>query len=133
LTDEKVELYKRYLEMQHTGTSQTDDAEGLFDFLYKPVVSTVEIMYHDSVGDLLGVSIVDVSTDALSSVYHYFDPAQGRRSLGVFSAVFEIGLAKQWGRPHYYLGYWIDGCKTMQYKANYQPHEMLIDGIWQRC
>jgi|GEM_PF-3687207 len=32
--------------------------------------------------------------------------------------------------PHYYLGYWIDGSRSMQYKRNYRPHEFLRGGGW---
>ena len=52
------------------------------------------------------------------------------RSLGVFSVLHEIEWAKRHGIPHYYLGYWVHGAATMQYKANYRPHELLDRGEW---
>ena len=130
LSDEKVELYQRYLESQHEGTSQPSDIDGLREFLYATCVRTVEVSYRDSTSRLVGVSILDVCASSFSSVYHYFDPDERRRSLGVFSVLAEIELARMNGVPYYYLGYWIDGCRTMAYKANYHPHEVLGPNGW---
>lgn len=128
-TDEKVALYQRYLRHQHPDSPQSADGEGLREFLYESIVQTLEVEYrlHDR---LLAVSILDRCSRSLSSVYHFFDPAEARRSLGVYSILREIDFAKQEYIPHYYLGYWIKGCATMQYKANYGPHELMINGQW---
>jgi arginine-tRNA-protein transferase len=33
--------------------------------------------------------------------------------------------------PYYYLGYWVRGCRTMDYKAAFRPCQLLCsDGIW---
>jgi arginine-tRNA-protein transferase len=32
--------------------------------------------------------------------------------------------------PHVYLGYWIEGCDRMAYKAKFKPVEALIGGVW---
>ncbi|MCA8946298.1 MAG: arginyltransferase, partial [Planctomycetes bacterium] len=109
-----------------------DDIESMRDFLYTSGVATVEICYRDHGGRLLGVSLCDVSRRSISSVYHFFEPNESRRSLGVFSAVKEIELCRDKQVPYYYLGFWIEGCKAMEYKNRYAPCELLIDGEWQR-
>jgi arginine-tRNA-protein transferase len=132
VTPEKHDVYRRYLHMQHRNSPQGADIESFRDFLYSSCVETVEIEYRDAAGKLLGVSICDQSERSLSSVYHYFEPGEARRSIGVYSTVKEIELCRNQGIPHYYLGYWVQGCRTMDYKQQYRPHELLIDGRWQR-
>jgi arginine-tRNA-protein transferase len=39
-------------------------------------------------------------------------------------------VAHRLGLRWYSLGYWIAGAPTMAYKANYHPHELLVDGRW---
>jgi leucyl-tRNA---protein transferase len=130
LTREKHELYRRYLRSQHKGSNQSSDIDSLREFLYSSCVPTLELEYRDPRGRLLAVSICDVGKRFLSSVYHYFDPTEARRRLGVFSVLHEIELCRERRIPHYYLGYWIKGCRTMKYKADYRPHELMVDGQW---
>ncbi len=132
LTEQKVGLYARYLAHQHRSGEQASDAASLRDFLYRSCVDTIEVEYRDSDDRLLAVSLVDVDGDALSSVYHYFDPDHRDRSLGTFSALAEIEAGRAHGLSYYYLGYWIQGCRTMEYKARFRPHEVLVDGEWRR-
>lgn len=135
LDDERVELYQRYLNAQHPGSPQSNDPDGVEEFLYNPVVESIEVSYRVGEGDhakLIAVSILDVCSRSVSSVYHYFDPVEAKRSLGVFSVLMEVELTRAWHVPHFYLGYWIKGCQTMDYKGKYRPHELLVGGRWVR-
>ena len=132
LTDEKLTVYQRYLVSQHPGSTQGASREDLEDFLYRSPITTLEVTYRDADKTLIGVSLIDVSSRSVSSVYHFFDPAAAHRSLGVYSILAEIDLCRSWDIAHYYLGFWIDGAPTMDYKANYLPHEVLIAGRWVR-
>jgi len=132
LTDEKLDLYRRYVTGWHgkDGTEAGDRAS-LEEFLYQSPVRTIEFCYRTPAGKLIGVGICDHCDQSLSSVYFYFDPAESKLSLGTFSAVHEIEWCRQAGVPYLYLGYWIAGCDTMQYKARFRPAEILQnDGIW---
>lgn len=94
-------------------------------------VDTREFQYR--LGDeLLAVTIVDLGKKAASSVYHYFDPDHGERSLGVFSVLWEIDWCRQNGVDWYYLGYYVEDCRHLAYKAAYFPHEKRSDGRWER-
>ena len=85
-------------------------------------------------GRLAGVGILDRLENALSSVYFYFDPAFAAYSLGTFSALCEVELARKWGFRYYYLGYYIAPCASMNYKARYRPCEIRAAGGegWER-
>jgi arginine-tRNA-protein transferase len=66
----------------------------------------------------------------MSTVYFFFDLEESRRSLGTFSALIEIETARRLDLPYYYLGYWVPGCRKMEYKAALGPHELLIGQAW---
>ena len=74
---------------------------------------------------LIGSGVVDISSDALSSVYFAFDPDYSRSSPGIFSMLIEIETAKKLGRRYYYPGYYIEGNRSMSYKGKFKPHESL--------
>lgn len=130
-SDEAYALYMRYVRQWHGRESEEDSREAFERFLYESPVESLEFKYRDASGNLRAVGICDVADDALSSVYFYFDPQERRRSLGTFGALFELEHAKAEGLGYYYLGYWIEGCETMQYKNRFRPCELLgADGIW---
>lgn len=132
LTDEKWALYQRYLIGRHD-RSMEDDRESLEQFLYHSPVDSLEFTYRDAAGRLLAVGLCDVCTLSLSSVYFFFDPGESRRGLGTFGVLVEIDYAARHGIPFYYLGYWVSGCASMQYKADFRPSEVLHpDGAWRQ-
>ena len=130
-SDEKVGLYTRYLDGRHADGPMAEDASAgsLRSFLYDSPSDTIEATYRVD-GRLIGVGICDVTPAALSTVYFYFDPAESRRSLGIFSSLSEIQYAREQSLQHYYLGYWVPGCRKMEYKAELGAHQALIDGEW---
>lgn len=132
-TEEKFELYRRYLAVRHTSGRMERTWSSFEEFLYSSPVETVECVYRDSSGRLIAAGICDVCSRSLSTVYLYFDPDDSRRSLGTWSALYEIELAQKLGIPYYYMGYWIAGCSAMEYKAEYRPCEYLDpDGVWRK-
>jgi len=129
LTTEKFELYRRYLAARHARAESS--YEDLETFLYRSPVRTLEVEYRTGEDRLIGVSLLDVSSRSLSSVYMFFDPCESKRSPGVFSAINEICWARDRHIPFYYLGFHVRQCAAMQYKAGYSPHQRLrTDGLW---
>ncbi len=98
-------------------------------FFLNHITNTVEISYRIGT-KLIGVAIVDLSTDWLNVVFFYFDPEEGRRSLGTFNILFLIDFCNQKKIKFVYLGYWIEDVKQMNYKANFKPHQILQGGTW---
>ncbi len=84
-----------------------------------------ELQYYAK-GRLVGVALADVTPNALTSIYFYHHPAWRPKSPGVFSILQQVAYAKQLDLTHQYLGYWVPGSASMDYKAQYRPHEILV-------
>ena len=74
---------------------------------------------------VVGVDLIDILEDGISSIYFFYDPEYEKLSLGIFSLMMQISLAKQMGLRWIYLGYWVDGCTSFAYKKRFNPHEIL--------
>jgi arginine-tRNA-protein transferase len=77
---------------------------------------------------LIGVDLIDILDDGISSIYFYYDPDYPELSLGTYSLLYQVELAKVLELQWIYLGYWVDGCKAFAYKPKFQPQEIL-DGF----
>lgn len=121
-TPEKLLLYRRYLAYQHQDPATGFGAEKYQEFLVDSFLggATLELQVYAE-EQLVGVGIVDQIADALSTVYFYFEPAFARYSLGTWSALYELALAKEWGLSYYYFGYYIEACAAMNYKKRFRP------------
>ncbi len=130
-SDEKFELYRRYLALRHDGHSQ-GSREEFHDFLYSPAPSSFEVTYRAS-GTLVGVGLGDAEPLALSAVYCYFDAQLAARSLGVFNVLWLLDECRRRGVPWLYLGYFVADSRKMSYKADFGPHEVLEGcGRWRK-
>lgn len=78
------------------------------------------------------ISIMDTLADGLSSVDTFYDSQQPQLSLGTYGILWQIAEAKRRKLAHVYLGYWIEESRKMSYKANFQPIEGLVNGLWDR-
>jgi len=74
---------------------------------------------------VVGIDLIDILEDGISSIYFFYDPEYEKLSLGIFSLMMQISLAKQMGLRWIYLGYWVDGCASFAYKKRFNPHEIL--------
>jgi len=127
--DEHYDLYARYQLAIHDGQMLGSRVD-FEHFAGRSPIDSFELRYRVG-ARLLGVSVVDAFADALSSVYFYYDPDEARRSLGVFSGLCEIEESRRRGLAYWYLGYHVSGCRKMEYKAQFRPHELLDgEGRW---
>lgn len=77
---------------------------------------------------LVGVGYVDALPEGLSAIYFYYDPEFRHRQLGTWNVLSLIEEARRRGLPHVYLGYYVDGCQSLEYKAAFRPNETLDAG-----
>lgn len=138
---ETINLYRRYLAARHgrslpdvIGAEEHGEAtatEELRSFLVDTPLATRAMEYRTE-NRLLGVGWIDVLSHGLSSVYFAFDPDESRRSLGIFSIMKEMDLARDLAKQWLYLGFYVPGSPKMAYKGAFRPAQFAVAGGWTR-
>ena len=109
---------------------EPDTPEGHSEMFVDNPFPIEEWRYSDPDG-LFGVGYVDAMPVGLSAVYFAHDPSRARRSPGTFNVLSLVEAARSRGMPHVYLGYYVAGCASLEYKARFRPCEVLgEDGSW---
>lgn len=124
------DMYLRYQTMRHTdGDMAKSSSEDYLDFLSCSWCDTRFVEFTID-GQLAAVAVVDQLDNAWSAVYTFFDPDFSEYSPGVYAVLWQIEYARQAGREFLYLGFWIQACRKMAYKNQYQPMQLLINKQW---
>jgi arginyl-tRNA--protein-N-Asp/Glu arginylyltransferase len=76
---------------------------------------------------LIGVDLIDVLEEGISSIYFYYDPDYAHYSLGKLSLYNQILFAKRSHKKWIYLGYYVKDCQSLSYKSQYKPY-VTLDG-----
>jgi arginine-tRNA-protein transferase len=138
VSDEKLRLYDRF----HEHRSETvgwayhgakDVASYVDAFVAQPFA--VEEWRYFLGERLVGVGYVDAlpqpGCGGLSAIYFYYDPDEKRRSLGTWNVLCVLDEAARRGMPFAYLGYYVEGCRSLEYKGNFVPNQLRgPDGVW---
>jgi leucyl-tRNA---protein transferase len=144
VTRAKLALYDRYHAFQadYKGWpehAQRDSSSYVESFVHHPF--PVEEWCYYVNGQLIGVGYVDVLTEpaegtdehvgGLSAIYFFYDPRQRQRSLGTWNVLCLIEEAAKRQLPYVYLGYYVEGCRSMSYKSRFVPNQLReVDGVW---
>ncbi len=83
-----------------------------------------EVLYFDK-EKLIGVDLIDILEDGISSIYFYYDPDYMDLSLGKLSLYNQINFAKRSQKKWIYLGYYVKECPSLSYKSHYKPYLTL--------
>jgi arginyl-tRNA--protein-N-Asp/Glu arginylyltransferase len=158
VTRAKVNLYDRYHEHQTDAKGwpqhpARDAASYAESFVHHPFAVEEWCYYLDN--RLVGVGYVDALPTAsameaagarddvrlpspdemlpggLSAIYFFYEPNERHRSLGTYNVLCLLEEAARRALPYVYLGYFVEGCGSMQYKARFAPNEVRgEDGCW---
>lgn len=107
----------------HRRRFREDAPDSLHDFLSPLAPAEVpcrnETIRVYSRGRLVAAHFLDVGSRATSSVYSMFDPAESRRSLGVYTILLAVEYSQGLGCRHYYPGYATREPSPYDYKKNF--------------
>ena len=134
VTREKLDLYDRFHAFQTESKGWPEhgpkNADDYIDSFVENPFATEEWCYY--LGErLVGVGYVDRLPAGLSAIYFFYDPDERDRSLGTFNVLSAIRNAKESKLPYVYLGYYVEGCRSLEYKGRFRPNEVLgPNGEW---
>jgi len=124
LTQEHLELFEKYHLHMHDKRGW-DYNKTTPEHYYNSFVSGYnnfgyEVLYYDE-NKLIGVDLIDILDDGISSIYFYYDPDYEKYSLGKFSLYNQIKFSQKNQKKWIYLGYYVEQCPSLSYKAHYKP------------
>ena len=128
ITKEHIELFEKY-HIYKQEKSGWDYKEVTYEAYYSAFVDGAydygyEVLYF--FGErLIGVDLIDILLEGISSIYFYYDPDFAKYSLGKLSLYYQIIMAKERGLKWVYLGYYVKDCPSLAYKADYKPYLTL--------
>ncbi len=128
--EEHFLLYRQYQSRRHKGDiMDQDDPKWYRQFMVDS--STETILLEFRLGErLVSVSVCDLTDDGMSAVYTYYDPNLSERSLGTLAVMKQLEYVREMGLEWLYIGYWIEGCRKMDYKISFRPIFGFMNGEW---
>lgn len=128
LTQEHLTLFHRYHTYKHKTRNweppKVDPRNYHASFVYGHADFGYEILYFEG-ERLIAVDLIDVLDEGISSLYCYYDPEYRSHTLGKYTLLEQISLAKRLGLKWIYLGYYVESCPSLAYKADYTPFLQL--------
>jgi arginyl-tRNA--protein-N-Asp/Glu arginylyltransferase len=131
----KLALYHKFHRFQHSNKGWPQHGEenpGAYveSFVDNPFPTEEWCYFLGS--KLVGVGYLDRLPEGLSAIYFFYDPDERGRSLGTYNVASIIREASERRLPHVYLGYFVEGCRSLEYKARFRPNEIMYpDSEWQ--
>lgn len=121
---ETFELYKQH---KKRFKLQFNESYELYvkSFFYPPEFNFNRVLAVRDGSRLVALTHLDVTTNAMSAIYCYFDENYNRFSPGKFSVYKEIEIAAELGIRWLYLGYYVPRNRHMQYKIQFKPNQIM--------
>ena len=124
----KLDLYDRYHAFQSTNKGWPehplkDGGSYRQSFVENPFLTEEWCFYLED--RLVGVGYVDALSGGLSAIYFFYEPSLRHRSLGTWNVLCLVNECVRRNLPHLYLGYYVAGCPSLEYKAKFVPNQIL--------
>ncbi|WP_224797381.1 arginyltransferase [Idiomarina abyssalis] len=127
------ELFSRFINERHSdGEMYPPDPDKFWNWVSCDWLTPELLEWRNDQEELIIVSVVDRTADAMSAVYTFFNPDHDKRSPGTYAVLEMLHLAQQRQVSRLYLGYQIDDCKKMNYKTRFAPYERLVGNHWKK-
>ena len=120
----KKEMLNIYKEHSFDRFRQITDTENFKNTFFVNAVPACQSEYYIN-NKLVATGFIDISSNALSSVYFVYKTKYNNLSLGIFGILKEIEYAKSLNLKYYYLGYYIKDNHSMSYKNKFNPHDFF--------
>ena len=128
-SSEAFELYRKH-KRRFKDSYAERDLEFEFQAFFHPFPFSFQLSVHDA-SRLVAVSHLDVTENALSAIYCYYDDSYTRESLGTYAISKEIEIGRERGASFLYLGYYVAENRHMRYKGHFHPSQVLVqEGEW---
>lgn len=128
VTTTHLELFEKYhlhMRDKRDWSHESTDARHYYvSFVHGHGNFGYELLYYID-DKLVGVDLVDLLPNGISSIYFYYDPDYEKYSLGTYSMLHQIQIAQDHGLDWIYMGYYVEGCQSLEYKSRYKPYEVL--------
>ncbi|MCL2155998.1 MAG: hypothetical protein FWH53_10065 [Leptospirales bacterium] len=118
------EIFEVYKDHSYNRFGKSSDDEDFYDTFYAQSCPAIQSEYYVN-NKLAGVGFIDISSNALSSVYFVYRNEFLKLRLGTFSIINETQFALTQGLSYYYLGYYVKNNKSMSYKNNFHINEKM--------
>jgi arginine-tRNA-protein transferase len=128
---EHFDLYTKYLQNRHSDGPMSQSTKKDYEEFILGTWSETNLVEFRLDKKLISVAVFDVLPQGFSAVYTFFDTEYKKRGLGTLAILQLIQRTKELKLPYLYLGYWIEECQKMSYKANFSPVEGYINKQWQ--
>lgn len=126
MRDAFIDEEKENLFLIHRVRFKDNIPDSIYTFLShdpaKIPCNTQEICLFEN-GKLLAASFLDVGSSSTSSIYSIFDPAEYKRSLGIYLILLSIDYSLKTNRKYYYPGYAYKEPSHYDYKKKFTALE----------
>ncbi|RVT49084.1 arginyltransferase [Rheinheimera sediminis] len=128
-TEKYYALYQCYIDSKHAESSMSPTSPEQMTYLWQANWLKIQFLEQYMGDDLVAVTVVDTTADAFSAVYTFYQTGH-TLAFGTLAILALIEQAKIENINFVYLGYYIQHCQKMNYKAKFLPQQRFIAGEW---